>query len=213
MILLGSRSREASSLCRVDHQLPLRGSQCAPDPCNKVVSAQSLGRQACGANRAAHSQGCCRSKTGRHSAPNVDRRYRIQLVTKGGCQPTRIRGQPNPRTPAKTTVPAGTQALVRSPLALRCSSGATALHTLIHQRHPTPSCGGPVPYRGENREPGKDVFGELDPAPGIREQPGSSTENLTASISRPQFLAKAEDRIAVRRDRDRPMVATLRTND
>jgi hypothetical protein len=33
------------------------------------------------------------------------------------------------------------------------------------------------PYRGENPEPGKDVHGELDPWPGIREQPGSvSTE-------------------------------------
>jgi hypothetical protein len=29
------------------------------------------------------------------------------------------------------------------------------------------------PYRGENPEPGKDVRGELDPWPGIREQPGS----------------------------------------
>jgi hypothetical protein len=27
------------------------------------------------------------------------------------------------------------------------------------------------PYRGENPEPGKDVHGELDPWPGIREQP------------------------------------------
>jgi hypothetical protein len=29
------------------------------------------------------------------------------------------------------------------------------------------------PYRGENPEPGKDVHGELDPTPGIREHPGS----------------------------------------
>jgi hypothetical protein len=29
-------------------------------------------------------------------------------------------------------------------------------------------------YRGENPAPGKDVDGELDPTPGIREQPGSS---------------------------------------
>src|SRR5260221_13483974 len=27
------------------------------------------------------------------------------------------------------------------------------------------------PYRGENPAPGKDVHGELDPTPGIREQP------------------------------------------
>ena len=31
------------------------------------------------------------------------------------------------------------------------------------------------PYRGENPAPGKDVEGELEPRPGIREQPGSST--------------------------------------
>jgi hypothetical protein len=29
------------------------------------------------------------------------------------------------------------------------------------------------PYRGENHGPGKDVQGELDFTPGIREQPGS----------------------------------------
>jgi len=27
------------------------------------------------------------------------------------------------------------------------------------------------PYCGENPEPGKDVYGELDPRPGIRERP------------------------------------------
>jgi hypothetical protein len=29
------------------------------------------------------------------------------------------------------------------------------------------------PYRGENPGPGEDVEGELEPRPGIREQPGS----------------------------------------
>ena len=116
------------------------------------------------------------------------------------------------RVPAdqrETNVPAGTLASVRSPQALRCSKEQNALHTLIHQRHLTPSCGGHAPtaertlnparmfmesltpgpelenidppassyaimrrarpYRGENPEPGKDVHGELDPWPGIRE--------------------------------------------
>ena len=31
------------------------------------------------------------------------------------------------------------------------------------------------PYRGENNGPGKDIHGELDPTPGIREQPGSNS--------------------------------------
>ena len=71
--------------------------------------------------------------------------------------------------------------MVRSPLALRCSKEQNALHTLIHQRHLTPSCGGHCPYRGENPDPGKDVHGELDPWPGIREQPRSIFDRATMS--------------------------------
>src|SRR4029453_9633026 len=41
----------------------------------------------------------------------------------------------------------------------------------FHPRHLTPSCRGHAPYCGENPGPGKDVHGELDPTPGIREQP------------------------------------------
>src|SRR5262252_1772746 len=41
------------------------------------------------------------------------------------------------------------------------------------------------PYCGENPGPGKDVHGELDPTPGIREQPGSKAERLKTSTSRP----------------------------
>jgi len=51
-------------------------------------------------------------------------------------------------------VPAGTVAVVRSPLALRCIKRAIALHTLIHKRHPTPSCGGHVPTAERTVEPG-----------------------------------------------------------
>jgi hypothetical protein len=35
------------------------------------------------------------------------------------------------------------------------------------------------PYRGENNGPGKDIHGELDPTPGIREQPGSEADKAT----------------------------------
>jgi transcriptional regulator with GAF, ATPase, and Fis domain len=48
---------------------------------------------------------------------------------------------------AIANVPAGTLALVRSFLALRRSSEQNALHTLIHKRHLTPSCGTPLPRR------------------------------------------------------------------
>jgi hypothetical protein len=151
------------------------------------------------------------------------------LVIKGGCQSTCIAGQS--RQPAGTNVPAGTLALVRSLLVLRCSREQNALHTLIHQRHLTdrrlghqrrlpinlhsrtipPTSGnqrpcrdagvGAIalglamleraerashidppassyaimrrarPYCGENPAPGKDVNGEVDPTPGIRERP------------------------------------------
>src|SRR5215813_12045380 len=70
-------------------KLPVRGSQCAAHPCSKVVGAQSLGHPACEAKRAAQSQGCRRSKTCCHSAPNVDRRDRVQLVDEEGRRVTR----------------------------------------------------------------------------------------------------------------------------
>src|SRR5262249_32678416 len=101
--------------------LSLRGSQRAARPCHKVVGTQSLGHSACEAKRAAQSQGCRGSKACCHSAPDVDRRYRVQVVIKGGCSPTCIAEPPNSRSPAGTNVPAGTLALVRSLLALRCS--------------------------------------------------------------------------------------------
>jgi transposase len=55
------------------------------NPRSKVVGAQSLGHPACQAKRAAQSQGCRRSKACRHSAPDVDRRHRIQLVIEEDC--------------------------------------------------------------------------------------------------------------------------------
>ena len=60
------------------------------------------------------------------------------------------------RLPAGDDVPAGTVAVVRSPLALRCSTEQNALHTLIHQRHLTPSCGGHAPTAERTLGPGKD---------------------------------------------------------
>src|SRR5262249_10028317 len=77
------------------------------------------------------------------------------------------------RIPAGDDVPAGTLAVVRSSLALRCSTEQNALHTLIHQRHLTPSCGGQAPTAKRTLDPARTIRGELDPRPGIREQPGS----------------------------------------
>src|SRR6516165_5051611 len=158
--------------------LSLRGSQRAAYPCSKVVGTQSLGRQACEAKRDTQSQGCRGSKACRHSASHVDRRHRIQLVIKGGCQSTCIAGQPNSRRSAGSNVPARTLALVRSLLVLRCSREQNALHTLIHQRHLTPSCGGHAPTAERTLYPAR-MFAESltprpeleNPTPGIRERP------------------------------------------
>ena len=53
------------------------------------------------------------------------------------------------------------------------------------------------PYRGENHGPGKDVQGELDPTPGIREQPGSipdlEASGRSASPRKPDVSAFATD--------------------
>src|SRR5215831_16724570 len=68
-------------------------------------------------------------------------------------------------------VPAGTMAAVRSPDFLRalnqrdcaCNIDPPASsYAIMRRAHP---------YRGENPVPGKDARGELDPTPGIREQP------------------------------------------
>ena len=43
-------------------------------------------------------------------------------------------------------------------------------------------------YRGENNGPGKDVHGELDPWPGIREQPGSGSARLSDGQECPVWM-------------------------
>jgi hypothetical protein len=103
------------------------------------------------------------------------------MVIKGDCQSGCITGQPSSRRPAGDNVPAGTLALVRSFLVLRCSSEQNALRTLIHQRHLTPSCGGHAPTAERTLHPARMLTesltprpelenGELDPTAGIREQ-------------------------------------------
>src|SRR3982074_3973136 len=53
---------------------------------------------------------------------------------------------------------------------------ASALHTLIRQRHPTPSCGGHAPTAERTMIPARMCLESLDRKPGIREQPGSITD-------------------------------------
>ena len=87
------------------------------------------------------------------------------MVIKGDCQSGCITGQPSSRRPAGDNVPAGTLALVRSLLVLRYSKEQNALHTLIHQRHLTPLCGGRAPTAERTLAPARMVSESLTPRP------------------------------------------------
>ena len=63
-------------------------------------------------------------------------------------------------------------------LGLAMLKRANALYTLIHHRRLTPSCGEHASTAERTMDPAKDVHGELDPTPGIREQPGSFSTDL-----------------------------------
>ena len=76
------------------------------------------------------------------------------------------------RLPAGDDVPAGTVAVVRSPLALRCSKEQNALHTLIHQRHPTPSCGGHVLTAERTLDPARMFTESLTAGPELENSQG-----------------------------------------
>ena len=69
-------------------------------------------------------------------------------------------------------VPAGTLALVRSSLALRSSKEQNALHTLIHQRHLTPSFGGHVPTAKRTLDPARMFTESLTPGPELENSLG-----------------------------------------
>ena len=146
-------------------KLPLRSSQRAAHPRRQVVGAQSLGHPACEAKWAPQSKGCRGSKACRHPAPNVGRQHRVQLVIEGGRRSKRITTSLSSRVPAGDDVPAGTVAVVRSLLVLRCSIEQNALHTLIHQRHPTPSCGGHAPTAERTLDPARMLTESLTAGP------------------------------------------------
>jgi hypothetical protein len=90
---------------------------------------------------------------------------------------------PRSRLQAGDNVPAGMMAVVRSPLALRCSIEQSALHTLIHQRRLTPSYGGHAPTAEITLSPARMISGELDQTPGITEQPGSAADTSATRMA------------------------------
>src|SRR5262245_61372330 len=137
-----------------------------------MVGAQSLGHPACEAKRAAQSQGCRRSKACCHSAPNVDRRDRVQLVDEEGRRVTRNKEITEfPHGRERRSLPGRGGGEIAPGFAML--KRANALHTLIRQRHLTPSCGGQVPTAERTLDPARMIAESLTPKPGIREQPGS----------------------------------------
>jgi hypothetical protein len=60
----------------------------------------------------------------------------------------------------------------------------TAFHTLICQRHPTPSCGGLVPTAERTLDPARMLMGELDARPGIRDRPRPDSPRHPRSLRR-----------------------------
>src|SRR4029450_3213885 len=107
------------------------------------------------------------------------------MVIKGDCQPNSITNYRIPPTTGGNQGPcrdAGVGAIAPGFAMLK---KASALHTLIHQRHPTPSCGGHAPTAERTLNPARTFLESLDRRPGIREQPGSKPEILARSNALP----------------------------
>ena len=161
--------------------LPLRGRQCAAHPHGKVVGAQSLGHQACEAKRTAQSQGRRGSKACRHSAPDVDRAHRIQMVVKGGCQSTCIVGR---RLPADQI--SGNERPCRDAGVGEIALGLAMLKRANRASHIDPPASSNAimrrarPYCGENPEPGKDVTESLTPRPELEN--GQDPQETSAAL-------------------------------
>src|SRR6478672_221828 len=149
-----------------------------------MVSTQGVGHSACETKRATQSQGCGCPQTCRHSASDVDRWHRIQMVIKGCCWATCIKDNEFPPT-------SGSERPCRDAGVGEIAPGFATLERAKRASHIDPPASSYAimrrarPYRGENPAPGKDVDGELDPTPGIREQAGSKPVVLWSSTRFP----------------------------
>ena len=143
----------------------------AAHPGAAMVQAQGLGSPAVETHRLQEGQDRRGPEAGGHPASHVARWNRLHLVKQGGGK---LRGNNVQEfRESGTDVPVGTAASARSTQALRCLIEASAIHTLIRQRPPTPSCRGHSPYCGENSEPDRYITESLTSNPRVREQPGS----------------------------------------
>jgi hypothetical protein len=77
---------------------------------------------------------------------------------------------------------------VRSLLVLRCSKEQNALHTLIHQRHLAPSCGGHAPTAERTLHPARMLTESLTPRPELENSQGQSEPRMREA-ARPSFAA------------------------
>src|SRR5580693_6190248 len=112
-------------------------------------------------------------------------------MVQGGRQSTCVAEQ-HSRELRENNVPAGTLALVRSPLSLRCSREQTALHTLIRHRHLTPSCGGRVPTAERTLDPARMFMESLTTGPELENSQGHKRKSQPFTmISAPPLQADA----------------------
>src|SRR3954467_3489422 len=125
-----------------------------------MVRREGLGGEARQAQRAPQGEGRGRAQARSHSASYVGRRDRVQLVEEGDC--CLARALPSSCQTVGKDVPAGTMAMVSSTDFLRASKRTTAIATLNHQRHLTPSCGGFTPTAERTVGPARTIVGELD---------------------------------------------------
>jgi hypothetical protein len=116
------------------------------------------------------------------------------MVIKGDCRPNSIRLSKFPPNAGGNQCPcrdAGVGAIAPGFAMLK---RASALHTLIRHRHPTPSCGGHAPTAERTLNPARKFLESRDRRPGIREQPGS----IATEIGSPRDVrfSPESDRIA-----------------
>src|SRR5262245_19388735 len=161
-------------------KLPLRGCQCAAHPRSKVAVTQTE------SSRLRSEAGCAKPRlpsleslpsffTGCGSkAPNSSghqRRLLINLHSRTAEFPPTSGNQRPCRDAGVGAIAPGSAMLKR----------ANALHTLIRQRHLTPSCGGQVPTAERTLDPARMLRESLTPGPELENSQGHSLPGRASS--------------------------------
>jgi hypothetical protein len=109
-----------------------------------MVGAKGLGDEARQEKWTAKGHSCRRAQAYGHYAPHAEIDRKGFNWSKERL-PRNEQSSKGSRSTAGKDVPAGTMAVVRSPIFCELSIRETALATLVHQRRLTPSCGGQGP--------------------------------------------------------------------